>query len=93
MSVKRSEKWSILPAYTIDGFVAWDVIQGSYNKELFNDFIRNTGNRGVAYWLLRRHRHHMRSASARIVPRYTYGAQRYEPLIFDFLTKWMSTQE
>jgi hypothetical protein len=39
MSVKRSEKWSILPAYTIDGFIAWDVVQGSYNKELFNEFI------------------------------------------------------
>jgi len=41
ISMKRSEKWSILPAYTLDGFIAWDVVQGSYNKQLFNDFIRN----------------------------------------------------
>jgi len=40
-SVKKSKKWSILPAYTLNGFIAWNVIQGSYNKQLFNDFIRN----------------------------------------------------
>ena len=38
---KRSERWSILPAYAADGFVAWQIIQGSFNTELFNDFVRN----------------------------------------------------
>ena len=34
-SIKRSERWSILPVYTVDGFYVWDIIQGSYTKELF----------------------------------------------------------
>jgi len=38
--VKRSERWSILPVYTIDGMMVWDIIQGSWTKELFNDFVR-----------------------------------------------------
>ena len=38
-SIKRSERWSILPVYTIDGFYVWDIIQGSYTKELFNEFV------------------------------------------------------
>ncbi len=38
--LKRSEKWSILPVYTVDGFIAWDIMQGSYNMELFNEFVR-----------------------------------------------------
>ena len=36
---KRSERFSILPAYTCDGFLDWDVFQGSYNTELFEVFI------------------------------------------------------
>ena len=40
-SIKRSERWSILPVYTIDGYVNWEVIQGSYDKELFNNFVHN----------------------------------------------------
>jgi len=39
--LKWSEKWSILPVYTIEGFIAWDIVQGSYNIELFNEFVRN----------------------------------------------------
>jgi len=39
-SIKHSERWSILPVYTVDGFYVWDIIQGSYTKELFNEFIR-----------------------------------------------------
>ena len=39
--LKRSEKWSILPLYTIDDFIGWDIIQDSYNTELFNEFVRN----------------------------------------------------
>jgi transposase len=38
---KRSERWSILPAYTIDGFITWDIRQGSYTSELFDNFIEN----------------------------------------------------
>ena len=39
--LKREKKWSILPLYTEEGFIAWDVIQGSYTAEIFNEFIRN----------------------------------------------------
>ena len=38
-SYKHSERFSILPAYTCDGFLDWDVFQGSYNIELFLVFI------------------------------------------------------
>ena len=38
-SIKRSERWSILPVYTIDGFFVWDIIQGSYTIDLFNAFV------------------------------------------------------
>jgi DDE superfamily endonuclease len=38
---KRSERWSILPAYTIDGFITWEIRQGSFSAELFEEFIRN----------------------------------------------------
>ena len=41
LSFKRSERWSILPAYTSDGFIAWEIIQGSFDAELFDDFIKN----------------------------------------------------
>jgi len=37
----RSEKWSILPMFTLDGYEAWEVVHGSYNMELFNGFIKN----------------------------------------------------
>ena len=40
-SIKRTERWSIPPVYTIDGFFTWETIQGSYDKQLFNDFVRN----------------------------------------------------
>src|SRR5438552_4144537 len=36
-SIKRSERWSILPVYTVDGFYVWDIIQGSYtNRKVVN---------------------------------------------------------
>ena len=38
-SMQRSTRWSILPAYTIEGYITWEIIQGSYNTELFNAFI------------------------------------------------------
>jgi transposase len=37
---RRSERWSILPAYTKDGYMAWKIFQGSYTKQIFNDFVR-----------------------------------------------------
>jgi hypothetical protein len=40
-SAKRSKKWSILPVYTYEGFVAWEIIHGSYNSELFVNFLRH----------------------------------------------------
>jgi hypothetical protein len=38
---RRSEKWSILPVYTHDGFIDWEVVRGSYNAAMFIEFIRN----------------------------------------------------
>jgi transposase len=35
----RSEWWSILPAYTKDGYMAWKILQGSYTKQIFNRFV------------------------------------------------------
>lgn len=37
--LKRSPRWSILPAYTIGGYIATVLFQGSINKERFEDFI------------------------------------------------------
>ncbi len=30
----------MLPAYTVDGYVAWEVYHGSVNERIFNDFVR-----------------------------------------------------
>ena len=38
---KRSKRWSVLPAYTLDGYIAWKTYHGSINEILFNDFVRN----------------------------------------------------
>jgi hypothetical protein len=38
---KRSERWSILPVYTVDGFITWELKQGSYTAESFEEFIEN----------------------------------------------------
>ena len=38
-SAKRSERWSILPAYTIRGIIAHYIYQGAYDAALFNWFI------------------------------------------------------
>ena len=40
-SIKRSERWSILPVYTSNGMLVWEIIQGSYNMELFIEFVKN----------------------------------------------------
>ena len=38
---KRSERWSILPAYSLDGYITYDIMHGSFNAELFHAFIEN----------------------------------------------------
>jgi len=37
----RSSRYSILPALSIDGYIAIDIFEGSYNKERFNSFVAN----------------------------------------------------
>jgi transposase len=37
---KRSKRWSILPAITVDGYIAYEIYQDSFTKERFNRFIR-----------------------------------------------------
>ena len=37
---KRSKRWSILPVYTYDGFIDWEIIRGSYNSIMFINFIK-----------------------------------------------------
>ena len=39
--LQRSKKWSILPLYTMDGFIAYEIIHDSYTTELFMNFLRN----------------------------------------------------
>ena len=38
-SFKCMNKWSILPLYTYNGFVDWMIIHGSYNADLFIQFL------------------------------------------------------
>ena len=40
--LKRSARWSVLPAYTVDGYIAHMVIQGSINATIFNTFLQNS---------------------------------------------------
>ena len=39
--LKRSERWSVLPAYTVNGYMAWEIRQGSYTTEFFNAFVQD----------------------------------------------------
>ena len=39
--LKRSKRWSILPAFTLKGYIAHVIHQGSITMEIFNDFVRN----------------------------------------------------
>ena len=39
--LKRSKRWSILPAYTVDGYIAYEVHQGSITADIFNDFVQH----------------------------------------------------
>ena len=38
--LKRSERWSILPALTQEGYLSWIVFQGSITTELFLEFVQ-----------------------------------------------------
>src|SRR5205814_8549914 len=40
MSGKRSTRWSILPAMGINGYIDYEIIQGGFNTDKFNMFIR-----------------------------------------------------
>lgn len=40
-SAKRSKRWSILPAITLDGYIAWEIYQDSFTTERFNAFIQD----------------------------------------------------
>jgi DDE superfamily endonuclease len=37
---RRSERWSVLPAYTVDGYITYEIAHGSYNAAMFEEFIR-----------------------------------------------------
>src|SRR5947207_2536245 len=39
-SAKKCKKWSILPLYTYDGFVDWMIVHGSFNADLFIEFLQ-----------------------------------------------------
>ena len=39
--LKYTEKWNILSLYTMNDYISWDIIQGLYNIELFNEFVKN----------------------------------------------------
>ncbi len=39
MPGRHSVRWSILPAITIEGYISWDIYQGSIDGERFNHFI------------------------------------------------------
>ena len=39
-SLLKEKKWSILPLYTEDGFISWDILHGSYTIEMFNKFVK-----------------------------------------------------
>lgn len=38
-SFQKGQHYSILPVYTIDGYIAWEVYEGGVNTEMFNVFI------------------------------------------------------
>jgi len=39
--LKYIEKFSVLPLYTEDGYIAWDILKGFYDTDKFNEFMRN----------------------------------------------------
>lgn len=40
-NLDRSQRWSILPAYTIDGYIACEVHQGNIKAAILNEFVKN----------------------------------------------------
>ena len=40
LPLKRSKRWSILPALTIDGYLDWIIYHGSINTASYIDFVR-----------------------------------------------------
>ena len=40
-SFQGSERWSILPAYTVDGFITWGITHGSFTGQMFADWLEN----------------------------------------------------
>lgn len=38
---KRSKRWSLLPAFTIEGYLSWIILQGSVTQEIFINFVRD----------------------------------------------------
>ena len=39
-TLKRSKRWSLLPAFTIDGYLDWMIVQSSITAALFNDLVQ-----------------------------------------------------
>ena len=39
-SIKRTERWSILPVYSSKGMLVWEIIQGFLHVILFKEFVR-----------------------------------------------------
>jgi DDE superfamily endonuclease len=40
-SVKRTKKWSVLPMYSMDGFITWEIVHGSFDAALFEGFLHS----------------------------------------------------
>ena len=38
---KRSKRWSLLPAFTVNGYLSWIILQGSVTQDIFIDFVRD----------------------------------------------------
>ena len=38
---KRSERWSILPALTVEGYISHIIFQGAITTALFEDFVEH----------------------------------------------------
>jgi hypothetical protein len=38
--LQRSKRWSILPAFTVLGYISWEIVHGSITKEIFNHWIQ-----------------------------------------------------
>jgi hypothetical protein len=38
---KCTERWSILPAYALCGYIDWEIIKGGFNTATLNAFIQN----------------------------------------------------